>query len=712
MMLPIEPLGLSARQWQFLSTPDRYVEASERFGRKLVLESTRRQFLTARDILARLNGSFGIDARRGLLLADDVGLGKTSIAALVAWIVASAGDGRSVRILAPNDVMMRRWEDELLNQVQPLWKCAPHLAIHKSRVKARRVGRLAAGSIQVVKHSYAASDLNLACDLLIVDEAHRAKGEHTAFSKALKRQRKYAKRVLIVTATPFSIELAELERMLGLIGGVAAHRPVRAFKRALHDLYFGSTCRNPEAIATRLATKAQAAVEALQPFVIRHGVDDLPLEQASFGRREDWPIRVPRANPDEEELILRMDRALRVVNGDGLSSRKITNDPRFHVGWRHYDHEMTRLKREAPGLTQPARSVVQHHLEVMQRLRRKVGAHSKMLAVADDVKTAVDAGEKVLLFCHHHATAQELAAYLHSTLPELRATRMPQPLAWERAWDEALPPGGSDSGDDPLRLTFIRWLCSDLIRRQTWNWLSLSGQSLTAAALRSVKARNCPNGETIAEAVQRLYDALIRSRSSRSVLNRAAGEIESLPGANGASRVLAVCEPSDDKREALLFIHNQQPDTVISVFNSPFGPDVLVVTDKLSEGIDLHRYCRHLVHYELDPSPIRTVQRNGRLRRVNGWAAVTGDPIRYAYPAFRGTRDYRLVQIMKKRIDSFSLLLGGVQDFEVDSVADVEETWRNEVIKIAKDRLRKAGRELRAHEPELVEMAQSARAVA
>ena len=57
------------------------------------------------------------------------------------------------------------------------------------------------------------------------------------------------------------------------------------------------------------------------------------------------------------------------------------------------------------------------------------------------------------------------------------------------------------------------------------------------------------------------------------------------------------------KREDSLFIHNQQPDTVISIFNSPFGPDVLVVTDKLSEGIDLHRYCRHLIHYELDPSP-------------------------------------------------------------------------------------------------------------
>lgn len=125
----------------------------------------------------------------------------------------------------------------------------------------------------------------------------------------------------------------------------------------------------------------------------------------------------------------------------------------------------------------------------------------------------------------------------------------------------------------------------------------------------------------------------------------------------------------------------------------------------------MHRYCRHLIHYELDPSPIRPVQRNGQLRRVNGWAAVTGQPIRYAYPAIRGTRDYRLVQIIKKRIDSFSLLLGGVQDFEIDSVAGSGERWRNEVIKIAKDRLRKAGRQLRAREPGLLMLDQSTRPV-
>lgn len=249
-----------------------------------------------------------------------------------------------------------------------------------------------------------------------------------------------------------------------------------------------------------------------------------------------------------------------------------------------------------------------------------------------------------------------------------------------------------------MRDTFIAWLCSDLFRTQTWNWLQAASakRSDLAAALRKTSGRRHPGPETLAQAAQRFYHALLGSRSSRVNLKAAQGDLNKLPGANGASRVLGVCEPSDNREEGALFLRHQQPDMVISLFNSPFGPDVLVVTDKLSEGIDLHRYCRHLIHYELDPSPIRTVQRNGRLRRVNSWAAATRQPICYSYPAFRGTRDHRLVQIMKKRIDSFSLLLGGVRDFDLEEVVGSDEEWRRSVIKEAKSRLRKAGRQLRA----------------
>jgi hypothetical protein len=186
---------------------------------------------------------------------------------------------------------------------------------------------------------------------------------------------------------------------------------------------------------------------------------------------------------------------------------------------------------------------------------------------------------------------------------------------------------------------------------------------------------------------------LLASGSSLSVLRAARSDLGQLPaGGKGACRVLGVCDEYGDQED--LFIPNKKPDAVISIFNSPFGPDALVVTDRLSEGVDMHRYCRHLIHHELDPSPIRTVQRNGRLRRVNSWAAVTGDPIMYGYPAFRGTRDEKVVQIMRKRIDSFSLLLGGVREFNPDEVLDDDELWRTKVIAAAKAALTKAGRQL------------------
>lgn len=53
---------------------------------------------------------------------------------------------------------------------------------------------------------------------------------------------------------------------------------------------------------------------------------------------------------------------------------------------------------------------------------------------------------------------------------------------------------------------------------------------------------------------------------------------------------------------------------------------------------------------------------------------------------------------MKKRIDSFSLLLGGVQDFDLEAVVGSEEEWRNTVIALAKKRLIAAGGKLRARE--------------
>ena len=52
-------------------------------------------------------------------------------------------------------------------------------------------------------------------------------------------------------------------------------------------------------------------------------------------------------------------------------------------------------------------------------------------------------------------------------------------------------------------------------------------------------------------------------------------------------------------------------------FNSVDGTQcVMVTSDKLSESIDLHRACSCLVHFELPWSPLRVLQRVGRLWRI------------------------------------------------------------------------------------------------
>lgn len=488
--------------------------------------------------------------------------------------------------------------------------------------------------------------------------------------------------------------------MLALVGGETANGPVRAFDAAIQDLYNGDASRDAERVAARLAAKAMAAVAALQPIVIRHGVDDLPAERDAFGGCDDWKLPVPPATADEIELRLRMDRVQRVIRESGDRTLRASLDPRYDVGWRHFDKVLSEIKDRLPLFSDPLRPVVGQHLAGLRRLRKKAGGHPKIAAVCAAVHAKADSGKKVVVFCHHHATAQEFTLCLHERFGPRTLPPMPERDRWRAAWNALLPTVDPEVEEPRLRETFIDWLCEDLIRRQTWKWLQRDGfgEDRLLEGLTNCIARDPRSSYTVAEAAKSLFHALLASSSSRAVLRAADSDIGYLAGGNGASQVIGVCEPTRNRAHDRLFLYDQQPDTILAIFNSPFGPDVLVVTDKLSEGVDLHRYCSHLVHYELDPSPIRTVQRNGRLRRVNCWAAIIKEPIQYAYPAFAGTRDQRLVAIMKKRINNFALLLGGVQDFEVDEMSGSQEEWRNTVVALARKELERAGAQLRARD--------------
>ncbi|MGH3097141.1 MAG: helicase-related protein, partial [Streptosporangiales bacterium] len=72
--------------------------------------------------------------------------------------------------------------------------------------------------------------------------------------------------------------------------------------------------------------------------------------------------------------------------------------------------------------------------------------------------------------------------------------------------------------------------------------------------------------------------------------------------------------------KAVAMLHAQLPDTDVQGVVEDFAlarseVRVLLASDMASEGLNLHRQCHHLVHYDLPWSFIRIQQRNGRIDR-------------------------------------------------------------------------------------------------
>jgi hypothetical protein len=106
---------------------------------------------------------------------------------------------------------------------------------------------------------------------------------------------------------------------------------------------------------------------------------------------------------------------------------------------------------------------------------------------------------------------------------------------------------------------------------------------------------------------------------------------------------------------------------VFSGFNSPLLPEVLVCTSVGQEGIDLHRHCRHVVHYDLAWNPAVLEQRTGRADRIGSktfrerTAATTSDGpfLEIGVPFLAGTYDERMYEELRLRAQTFEVLTGG-----------------------------------------------------
>jgi superfamily II DNA/RNA helicase len=132
----------------------------------------------------------------------------------------------------------------------------------------------------------------------------------------------------------------------------------------------------------------------------------------------------------------------------------------------------------------------------------------------------------------------------------------------------------------------------------------------------------------------------------------------------GAYRVLPTVRMvyGDTKREIR--------ERLMLAFNSPLFPEILISSAVLAEGVDLHRFCRYVIHHDLCWNPSTLEQRTGRLDRIRCKAELSHRPIVVYEPFLGGSADEKMFRVVRDRERWFQIVMG--QKFEFDEASSEE----------------------------------------
>ena len=113
-------------------------------------------------------------------------------------------------------------------------------------------------------------------------------------------------------------------------------------------------------------------------------------------------------------------------------------------------------------------------------------------------------------------------------------------------------------------------------------------------------------------------------------------------------------------------------------FRMPGYPMILVSTDVLQEGEDLHTFCDSVIHYGLSATPIAIEQKTGRVDRIGSYAQrklldtnadVKRDGIKVSFPFIKESVEIVQVRNIANRLNSF---LDSLHEFEGNKTVSEE----------------------------------------
>ena len=526
--------------------------------------------------------------RVAMLIADDVGLGKTIEAGLIAQELALRHQAQKMLIVCPPS-LCRKWQREMREKFGMGFEVVDTAYVHQLRrdrgvaVNPFRSHPRLIVSMEWVKFEsqmrwfdeFLPPDSNTyprAFDLLIVDEAHQiapsAVGRYAQDSlrtKAMRRLAPHFEHRLFLTATPHNGYPESFQALLEMLD------PTRFTKGV------APSPRDRDAVMVRRLKS--------------HLRKMLPDGEQRFPKRVIEPIEV--RFPDDERALFDLLDQYRELRMGAASTPAERAASRF----------VTLLLKKRL-LSSPAafKLTLDQHIRTLDAASNRRATAAALHDAEAAVETEADDSEEV---SEQEAEALALAA---TALPAVDRDQEETLLARMRARTAHVDPA--------------RPVLDQLSMRADERWRRPDAK--TTALLDWIASTCYPNGDWNDERV-------IIFTEYRATLNY----LDEMLNAPDPSR------PSMDGRIEVFHgsLDADERERIIREFN--YNPRktrvrVLLATDAASEGIDLHLQCHRLVHVEVPFNPNRMEQRNGRIDR-HGQPSSTVDIFHFASAAAADT---------------------------------------------------------------------------
>ena len=552
--------------------------------------------------------SFLESPSKGLLIADEVGLGKTIEAGLIWTELRARVDARRLLVVCPK-MLCDKWRLELRNRfgvdasILDASELANELQRPPSQFPASQAMIASMQGIRppldweentdgdsarrrLAKVLQRGSGQDPLVDLVIIDEAHYMRNPGTATHQLGIFLREVAEHIVLLSATPINLKSDDLFSLLNLVDpdSFAYREQFEQVLRANEPLVLarlaalaknGSPQRVYEHLRNAVANPALAGSKQLQTLI---------NELESWGKRP-WREAEKVRLADRIERVNSLSRVLTRTRKTEVTERKVIRDPRVR-----------------PVAMAPVES--EFYTLVTHTIKQYAWEHD----ISDGFLLATP--QRQLSSCMYAAAAswgghdsEEVEEMVYEDLGVQSQT-------------------AEISGFRQFLLNRIRGQYSLTSLRTNDSKFALLAQTLVEYF------REYPKEKVV------LFSYF---RGTLRYLSERFSEI-------GVETIMLMGGMKEDK------------SVLIDTFRKDPAIRILLSSEVASEGVDL-QFCRFLVNYDLPWNPMKVEQRIGRIDRLGQMA----DRIVILNLVYAETIDARIVQRLYERLNLFTRALGGLE---------------------------------------------------